>query len=161
MVKDHEEPLQGKIQGKPRRDKTVQAKAWQKESCELPCLGQALPGEGWLFPGKTLRLKDGSLEMALLPQEPKGFSRVEQDTHMPLLLLDEAPESSLGTSPTPSHSLFFPSSCCQLFSTVQGLYGTGCYPPGSRICLPLVPAYALTLTLYPELVTQALSITVG
>lgn len=63
-----------------RRDETVQAKTWQKESCELPCLGQALPGEGWLFPGKTLRLKDGSLEMPLLSQEPKGSSQVEQDT---------------------------------------------------------------------------------
>lgn len=84
------------------------------ESYELSCLFQALPGEGWLCSGKTLGRKDGRLEMSLLPQEHKGFSRVEPDTYIPLLLLDKAPESSLGTNPTPFHSpLFFPSFCHQ------------------------------------------------
>lgn len=65
----------------------------------------------WEDPGAEGR----RLEMSLLPQEHKGFSRVEPDTYSPLLLLlDKAPESSLGTNPTPFHSpLFFPSFCHQ------------------------------------------------
>lgn len=93
------------------------------ESCELSCLFQALPGEGWLFSGKTLGQKDGRLEMSLLPQEHKGFSRVEPDIYIPLLLLDKAPESSLGTNPTPFHSpLFFPSVIIVIFLSTKSFW---------------------------------------
>lgn len=76
---------------------------WCLESCELSRLFQAFLREGRLSSGKTLRLKDGRLEISLLSQEHKGFSRVEPNTYSPsLLLLDGTPESSLGTNPTPS-----------------------------------------------------------
>lgn len=155
------EQLQGRCRGTETQGRafqaegTAQAKTWQKknhmllESCELSCLFQALPGEGWLFSGKTLGQKNGRLELSLLPQEHKGFSRVEPDTYIPLLLLlDKAPESSLGTNPTPFPSPLFslPSVLIVIFLSTQSFWnwllpvgggGQDLSPLGVGSCPPL------------------------
>lgn len=135
------------------------------ESYELSCLFQALPGEGWLFSGKTLGQKDEDWRCPSCLKSTKvsvGWNQI----HTALCCCYWTRLLKVAWEPTPPPSILLSSSLPSVIRVVflsTKSFWNWLLPVRGRICLPLVlvPAHPLTLNLYPELATQAKSITVG
>lgn len=108
------------------------------ESYELSCLFQALPGEGWLFSGKTLGQQDEDWRCPSCLKSTKvsvGWNQI----HTALCCCYWTRLLKVAWEPTPPPSILLSSSLPSVIRVVflsQSLSGTGCYPSGAGFVSP-------------------------